>query len=163
MATLAVDGLVPACTKNNTTLKEFATAGDKITAKTECEPLAIWLEHSDCLIALIGEGDCRDFRCGWFVTVNLNVLLKVQTKTGEDPLAGFILDGAQKLLREHYKPIVVGEYDWFQKFFNEKGYELFMSELFEMCLRGRNLKDLEWIARIRKALARHNPKVHIQL
>lgn len=136
-----------------------------LAAKKEGEPLAFWHEELDFLTVFIGDGDCREYSLGGFFCPHVDIMHKLWSKEGEDPFAGFEMSGGIRiLLRLHYKKLLGKDgYVMFKAHHNTERHLYHASELLDMWLERFPATKPEQLARIKEALKKQNPTVHIPL
>ncbi|OGG62232.1 hypothetical protein A3I46_03445 [Candidatus Kaiserbacteria bacterium RIFCSPLOWO2_02_FULL_54_13] len=137
---------------------------EQLNNKKEGEPLINWQESLDFLIVFIGDGDCRRYSLGGWFCPFVDTIVKMYPKEGEDPFAGFEMSGGiQGFLRHHYKLLLGDQYEEFKIRHNRERYEYHASELLERWLKECPATKPEQVERIKKALERQNPSIHIPL
>lgn len=143
---------------------EFSAFLERLQAKKEGEPLINWLRNIDCLLVLIGDGDCRGYFLSGFVAPGLDLVLKLEPKENEDRFAGFeISGGIQKLLQKTFQKQFGDKYCTYAVGYNGSRYRLSASGLLETWLEEFPATKPEQVERIRKALKSQDPKIHIPL
>lgn len=143
---------------------EFCAFLYELEAKKEGEPFINWLKNIDCLLVLIGDGDCRDYLLSGFVAPHVDMVEKLCPQEGEDAFAGFeISGGIQKLLQQTFRKMFGDSYCTFVANFNKEHCELPASMLLEMWLQEFSATKPKQVTRIEKALERQNPSIHIPL
>jgi hypothetical protein len=143
---------------------EFSAFLKQLGKKKEGEPFISWLSHIDCLLVLIGDGDCREYLLAGFAAPHLDSVLKLDPKEEEDPFAGFeISGGIQRLIQQNYREQFGTSFCAFAASYNKNRVELPASELLEMWLAEFPATKPEQVERIREALKHQNPSIHIPL
>ena len=144
---------------------EFLDFLAQLRTKKEGEPFIFWQESLDFLTVIIGEGDCGLYALGGWVAPFLDTIHKLFVPMDcEDSFVGFeISGGIQMFLRNNHKQMLGERYEEFRTQHNEMRHEYRASELLEKWLESFPADKPDEISKIRKALRKQDPTIHIPL
>lgn len=145
---------------------EFLKFLELLEEKKEGVPLTYYQESIDFLIALFGDGDCRDHMLGGIIITGTDILIKMYPQGQENRFAGIkVWGGIQGFLSRHYQEKCGKAYGTFVERHNSMKIQIRVAEILDLLVKGKEATQryAQYKEDIDKYLTQQNPVVHIPL
>lgn len=145
---------------------QFLTFLELLEEKKEGIPLTYYQESIDFLIALFGDGDCREHLLGGIIVTGTDILLKMHPRENENRFAGIkVWGGIQGFLSRCYMEKYGSTYVKFVRRHNTIRAKIPIKEILDLLVERMPTTEqyAEYKTDISRYLGEQNPVVHIPL